>query len=113
MPATQRTRPLKGTVDLLILRILDLEPRHGVDVADRIEQMTRGAFALGPGSVFPALHRLEERGWVRGDWRRTPGGRRAKFYELTAAGRRRLTDETRNWARVVQAMTRVLEPDAS
>lgn len=111
MTGVKRTRPLKGTVDLMILRIVSIEPKHGIGVADRIQQMTQGAFSLGPGSVFPALHRLEQRGWIRGDWRQTPEGRRARYYELTNAGRRRLEDEKRNWARIVTAMTNVLEPD--
>lgn len=104
----KRTALLKGTVDLLILRTLELEPRHGVGVADRIEQMTGGTFALGPGSLFPALHRLEERGLVKGEWRPTEEGRRARFYHLTPAGRRRLADEKKQWARVVLAMNQVL-----
>jgi transcriptional regulator len=95
----------------MILRILSLQPRHGVGVADRLAQMSRGAFALGPGSVFPALHRLEERGWVRGAWGQTDEGRRARFYELTPAGRRRLDQEKRYWAGIVAAVTQVLEPE--
>jgi transcriptional regulator len=106
--AAKRTGPLKGTVDLLILRTLELEPRHGVGVADRIAQTTGGTFALGPGSLFPALHRLEQRGWIVGEWRETDEGRRAKFYALTPAGRRRLADEKRHWAKIVAAMRQVL-----
>jgi PadR family transcriptional regulator PadR len=108
MPS-KRSGPLKGTVDLLILRTLELEPRHGVGVADRIQQMTRGAFALGPGSLFPALHRLEHRGLIRGEWRETTEGRRARFYGLTVAGRRQLAEEKKQWARIVLAMQQVLE----
>ena len=108
MPS-RRTGPLKGTVDLLVLRTLELEPRHGVGVADRIARMTDGTFALGPGSLFPALHRLEQRGWIAGEWRETDEGRRARFYALTPAGRRRLAAEKRHWARIVAAMRQVLE----
>jgi PadR family transcriptional regulator PadR len=100
---------LRGTVDLLVLKTLQLEPRHGVGVADRIQQMTRGEFALGPGSLFPALHRLEQRGWIRGEWRATPEGRRAKYYELTSAGRSRLRHEHELWNRIVAAMQYVLQ----
>jgi len=100
---------LRGTVDLLILKTLELEPRHGVGVADRIEQTTRGEFALGPGSLFPALHRLEQRGWIKGEWRQTEEGRRAKFYALTATGRTQLKRERQDWARIVAAMHQVLE----
>jgi transcriptional regulator len=96
-------------VDLLILKTLELEPRHGVGVADRIEQTTRGEFALGPGSLFPALHRLEQRGWIKGEWRQTEEGRRAKFYALTATGRTQLKRERQDWARIVAAMHQVLE----
>jgi PadR family transcriptional regulator, regulatory protein PadR len=100
---------LRGTLDLLILKTLQLEPRHGVGVADRIQQMTRGEFALGPGSLFPALHRLEQRGWISGEWRSTPEGRRAKYYQLTPAGRARLTHEHALWDRIVTAMQYVLQ----
>jgi PadR family transcriptional regulator len=100
---------LRGTVDLLILKTLELEPRHGVAVADRIEQITGGEFALGPGSLFPALHRLEQRGWIKGEWRQTEEGRRAKFYALTATGRTQLKRERQDWARIVAAMHQVLE----
>ena len=100
---------LRGTVDLLILKTLQLEPRHGVGVADRIQQMTRGEFALGPGSLFPALHRLEQRGWITGAWGATPEGRRAKYYQLTPAGRARLKHEHALWDRIVTAMQYVLQ----
>jgi PadR family transcriptional regulator PadR len=100
---------LRGTVDLLILKTLQLEPRHGVGVADRIQQMTRGEFTLGPGSLFPALHRLEGRGWISGEWRATPEGRRAKYYQLTPAGRARLKHEHALWDRIVTAMQYVLQ----
>jgi transcriptional regulator len=100
---------LRGTVDLLILRTLELEAKHGVAIADRIEQLTGGEFALGPGSLFPALHRLEQRGWLRSQWDATEEGRRAKFYELTAAGRAQLRREKSEWARIVAAMKQVLE----
>jgi transcriptional regulator len=100
---------LRGTVDLLILQTLELEPRHGVAIAERIEQVTRGEFALGPGSLFPALHRLEQRGWLESAWAETDEGRRAKFYELTPAGRAQLRRERNTWARIVAAMREVLE----
>ena len=107
---TQKSQSvLRGTVDLLILKTLQLEPRHGVGVADRIEQMTRGEFALGPGSLFPALHRLEQRGWITGEWGATPEGRRAKYYQLTPAGRARLKHEQALWDRIVTAMQYVLQ----
>jgi transcriptional regulator len=99
---------LQGTLDLLILRTLDLQPLHGVGIADRIEQVTKGVFVVGPGSLFPALHRLAERGWIEGQWGELENGRRAKSYALTPAGRKQLAEERRNWRRVTTAVTQVL-----
>ena len=106
---SKRTPVLKGTLDLMILRTLQLEPRHGVGVADRIRQMSGGAFEVRAGSLFPALHRLEQQDWIRGTWRETDEGRRARFYQLTAAGRRQLEAEKRQWQRLVGALNQVLE----
>src|ERR1041384_8340982 len=103
---------LQGTLDLLILRILELRPLHGVGVADRIEQVTKGVFVVGPGSLFPALHRLAERGWVEGRWGELESGRRAKFYSLTSAGRKQLVEEKRNWQKVTTAMNQVLTEES-
>lgn len=99
---------MKGTLGLLILRTLELEPLHGVAIADRIGQMTRGTFRVKAGSLFPALHRLEQDGAITGEWAVTDG-RRSRTYRLTAAGRRQLAAETRDWARIVEAMRLVLE----
>jgi transcriptional regulator len=99
---------LQGTLDLLILRTLELQPLHGVGVADRIAQVTDRVFVVGPGSLFPALHRLAEKGWVAGKWSELENGRRAKFYSLTAAGRAQLTKEKRNWRKVSAAVNQVL-----
>ena len=104
----QQTELLKGTLDLLILKTLELEPRHGVAVADRIAQLTRGTFAVKAGSLFPALHRLEQEGFLEGEWSTTEQGRRAKFYRLTAAGRRQLGVEKKTWARIAIAIGSVL-----
>jgi transcriptional regulator len=100
---------LQGTLDLLILRTLALGPLHGVGIADRIAQVTRGTFDVKAGSLFPALHRLEAEGWVRGAWGETKAGRRAKLYTLTKAGRRQLADEKKTWARVALAIQQVLK----
>ena len=102
---------MKGTLDLLVLKTLELEPRHGVGVADRIQQITSGTFVVKPGSLFPALHRLEQEGYTRGEWGETPEGRRAKYYRVTAAGQRQLATEKKNWARVVLAIGLILESD--
>ena len=99
---------LQGTLDLLVLRTLALQPLHGVGIADRLEQVTNGVFVVGPGSLFPALHRLADRGWISGEWGELQTGRRAKVYALTAAGRKRLTEEKRNWERVSLAVNQVL-----
>jgi PadR family transcriptional regulator PadR len=107
MPAG-RTELLKGTLDLLILRTLALEPRHGLAIAERIEQITRGTFVVKAGSLFPALHRLEQEGAIVGSWGESEGGRRVKTYRLEAAGRRLLERERRQWDRIVLAMGQVL-----
>ena len=109
--ARRRTELLKGTLDLLILKTLALEPRHGVGVSDRIAQITRGTFRVKPGSLFPALHRLEQEGFIRGEWSATPEGHRAKFYRITPAGQRQLAAEQKNWARIVVAIGQVLEAE--
>lgn len=100
---------MKGTLDLLILRTLDLGAMHGSAIADRISQITKGAFQVKAGSLFPALHRLEQGGWIRGEWQQSAEARRVRSYTLTADGRRQLAAEKMNWKRVVQAMDRVLE----
>src|SRR5215470_882386 len=91
---------LQGTLDLLILRALELGPRHGLGVSDRIKQATGGVFDVKPGSLFPALHRLERNGWIRGEWGESETNRRAKFYRLTRSGRAQLLEEKRNWMRI-------------
>lgn len=107
----RRTELLKGTLDLLILRTLALEPRHGIRIAERIEQITGGAFQVKPGSLFPALHRLEQDGFIKGAWAVSPEGRRVKEYRLTPAGERQLNHELDQWARVVLAITQVLQAE--
>lgn len=103
-----RTDLLRGTLDLLILKALLLEPNHGLGVARRVEQLTQGAFEVNPGSLFPALHRLEEKGWLKGEWGASATNRRARYYRLTAAGRRQLKTETENWDRISVAIGRAL-----
>ncbi len=102
---------LRGTLDLLILRTLELQPLHGLGLADRIRQVSRGTFLVPAGSLFPALHRLEQRGWIEGQWTANDAGRRIKTYRLTTGGRRQLSQERRQWARIVAAMTQVLESE--
>ena len=105
----RHTPLLQGTLDLLILKALSLEPLHGLGVSRRIEQITRGAYVVRPGSLFPALHRLEEQGWLGASWGDSDNNRRAKFYRLTAAGRRQLSAETEEWLRISGAMRAALE----
>jgi PadR family transcriptional regulator PadR len=112
LPMAKPAELLQGTLDLLILRTLELRSLHGVGVADRIEQLTRGVFIVGPGSLFPALHRLAEKGWIDGQWGELENGRRAKFYALTPSGRAQLAKEKRNWRKVFTAMSQVLGDEA-
>src|SRR5436190_23743543 len=98
---------VRGTLDLLVLRTLELRPLHGAAIAERIFQTTRGTFHVKAGSLFPALHRLEQDGWIEGQWEMPDGGRRIKSYALTRAGRRHLADEKATWRRVVTAMGQV------
>ena len=107
----KQTELMKGTLDLLVLKTLELEPRHGVGVADRIQQISGGTFVVKPGSLFPALHRLEQDGYIKGEWTQTPEGRRARYYRLTAAGQKQLSTEKKNWARIVLAIGQILEAD--
>ena len=100
---------VKGTLDLLVLRTLELQPLHGAAIAERIFQTTRGTFHIKAGSLFPALHRLEQNGLIDGEWEMPAKGRRIKSYRLTREGRRRLSAEKASWQRVVTAMRLVLE----
>lgn len=99
---------LQGTLDALILKVLALEPRHGWGIAQRIRQVSGEVLLVQQGSLYPALARLEERGWIAGEWGTSENNRRAKFYRLTEAGRRRLDDETADWRRLSAAVDRVL-----
>jgi PadR family transcriptional regulator, regulatory protein PadR len=100
---------LRGTLDLLILKALSLGPLHGLGVARRVEQITGGTFQVKPGSLFPALHRLEEKGWLGSEWGVSESNRRAKYYTLTKAGRSQFQQEVKSWGRVAFAINRSLE----
>jgi transcriptional regulator len=102
------TKLLQGTLDLLILRTLVLGEMHGLGVANRIGQITKGAFHVKPGSLFPALHRMEEAGWLAARWGESENNRRAKYYRLTKAGQRQLREETEDWGRVSLAIAAAL-----
>ncbi len=103
------TSLLQGTLDLLILKTLTLEEMHGLGIARRIEQITSGTFDVKPGSLFPALHRMEEAGWLASKWGESDANRRAKYYRLTRAGRSQLRTETDEWSRIALAIGRALQ----
>jgi transcriptional regulator len=108
MPPTQ-TSLVQGTLDLLILKALSLQPMHGLGVARRVEQITQQTFRVKPGSLFPALHRMERAGWLAGEWGESENGRRAKYYRLTPGGRRQLRTEAAEWNRVSLAIAFALQ----
>ena len=105
----RRAPLLQGTLDLLILKAVAAGALHGLGVSRRIEQITGGTFAVQPGSLFPALHRLEEAGWLTSDWQPSENNRRAKYYTLTKAGRRQLGEETAQWNHIALAIGRALQ----
>jgi transcriptional regulator len=107
--ANKKTELLRGTLDLLVLKALSLEPLHGVGISRRITQITQGAFQVSFGSLFPSLHRMEERGWVEAEWRASANNRRAKYYRLTSSGRTQLKAEERDWNYLVQVMTAAVQ----
>ena len=104
-----RATLLQGTLDLLILKALSAGELHGLGVSRRIEQSTGGTFSVQPGSLFPALHRLEEAGWLSSLWEASENNRRAKYYRLTKAGRKQLGEETAQWNKIALAIARALE----
>jgi transcriptional regulator len=104
-----QTNLLQGTLDLLILKALGAGELHGLGISRRIEQITHGTFLVKPGSLFPALHRMEDAGWLASDWGESENNRRARFYRLTKAGRRQLGAETEQWTKVALAMANALK----
>ena len=106
---SQPTTLLQGTLDMLILKSLIAGEKHGLGVSRRIQQITGGTFVVKPGSLFPALHRLEEEGWVSSSWGESENNRRAKYYRLTKAGKKQLEAETKRWDRISWAIAQALE----
>ncbi len=104
-----QTNLLQGTLDLLILKSLALGEMHGLGISRRIEQITKGTFEVKPGSLFPALHRMEEAGWLHASWGASENNRRAKYYRLTRAGQRQLGAETEQWGRIALGIANALE----
>jgi len=107
---TDRLALPQGTLDLLILRTLALEPQHGWAISERVQQLSRDALQIPQGSLYPALHRLERRGWIAARWGTTDNNRRAKYYDLTPRGRRQLQADENAWRKIVAAVASVLEP---
>ena len=104
-----KTNLLQGTLDLLILKALALGKMHGLGISNRIEQITQGTFQVKPGSLFPALHRMEQSGWLSGSWGESENNRKAKYYGLTKAGQRQLGTETDEWNRISLAIASALQ----
>ena len=100
---------LQGTLDMLILKILALEPLHGYGIVQRLQQISRDALQIRQGSLYPALYRLERRGWVKAEWKTTEGGREAKYYRLTTVGRRQFVEEQASWERLTDVISLVLK----
>lgn len=100
---------LQGTLDMLILKTLALDPMHGYGIAVRIQQISKDVLRVNQGSLYPALRRLEHRGWIEAEWGESENNRRARFYHLTKAGRKQLKEETQEWERLAQAVARILE----
>ena len=106
--AEERVELLKGTLDMLILKVVALGPIHGYAIAQRIQQISRDFFQLQQGSLYPALHRLEDRGWLKAEWKSSETGREAKFYALTPRGRKQLETEVKNWEQLTDAVALIL-----
>jgi transcriptional regulator len=107
--AKEKPDLLQGTLDMLILKALQLEPMHGFGISVRIRQMSDEVLLVEQGSLYPALYRLEEQGWIKAEWGVSENNRKARFYELTAAGRKQLNAETENWARMSAAINLILK----
>ena len=105
----QKTELLQGTLDMLILKVLNRGAVHGFGIAQRIQQLSDDVLSVGEGSLYPALYRLQEKGWIESEWGQSENNRRAKYYKLTKAGRKQLEQETAFWGRLVRAITLVLE----
>ena len=108
MPSARFPIP-QGTLDMLILQILSLDPAHGYGIAQRLEQISKSVVQVNQGSLYPALHRLEQKGWLKSAWKQSETGREAKFYSLTTSGRKQLTVERSDWARLAEAVQMVFD----
>jgi transcriptional regulator len=111
MPDAEKSDLLQGTLDVLILKVIALGPIHGYAIAQRLQQMSRDVLQVRQGSLYPALHRLEKRRWVRAEWAASESGREARFYRLTPVGQRQLEDQRANWNRLSTAVTAILNAE--
>jgi PadR family transcriptional regulator PadR len=105
---TSQVELLRGTLDMLVLKVVALGPSHGYAIAQRLQQISKDFFQVHQGSLYPALHRLEDRGWLQAEWKESETGRQAKFYSLTRKGRQQMEQETRSWKRLCEAVALVL-----
>ena len=105
----QKSDLLQGTLDMLILKTLSLAPMHGWGISQRIQQISRDVLQVNQGSLYPSLHRLAQQGWITSEWGTSENNRRARYYRLTRAGRRQLVEETENWARLSEAVARIIQ----
>ena len=112
MPSSRFPIP-QGTLDMLILQILSLEPAHGYGIAQRLEQISKSVVQVNQGSLYPALHRLEQRGWLKADWKESETGREAKFYSLTRSGHKQLRSEKDSWVRLTDAVQLIFDEGAA
>lgn len=110
---SERTDLLQGTLEMLVLKILSLEPMHGWGISQRIQQISRDTFEVNQGSLYPALQRMKRRGWIRSEWRTTENNRRARYYELTEAGEKQLSLEREEWTRAATAIGWILNEGAT
>jgi len=105
----RKSELLQGTLDLLILKTLALEPMHGFGIAQRIQQVSRDVFTVNQGSLYPALHRLEKRGWIKAEWGASENNRKARYYKLTSSGKKHLAEETEHWKLLSAAIGRIIQ----
>ena len=112
MPSSRFPIP-QGTLDMLLLQILSLEPAHGYGIAQRLEQISKSVVQVNQGSLYPALHRLEQRGWLKADWKESETGREAKFYSLTRSGQKQLRSEKDSWERLTEAVQLIFDEGAA
>ena len=111
MTPTPRRDLLPGTLDMLILKTLTIQPMHGYGIAQHLQRLTDDVIRVEEGSLYPALQRMRQKGWIRAEWRQTPNNQRARYYTVTRAGRRRLGDEQAGFLELVQAIGRIMQPD--